>query len=125
MRPFRHYDPAEAIRKSIERDHCIPVDIRVVGEDPGNRAIRSVAVYRIPDSMYHSYGMYVVMDCWDRTRCKDAEGSGLVTSNYVFGATRADALASAAARVGQLMADYTWFAPGTDELVPGCWGYME
>ena len=127
MVSLKRHDPVEAIRRSIEDDHCIPVDIRVIGEDPGNRAIRSVAVYRIPDSMYHDHGMYVVMDCWDFSTCRDRNyrSMGLRTSNDRFGATRAEALREATRKVGQLMADFTWFVPGTEELVPGCWGYME
>ena len=127
MNPLRRHDTAEAIRNRIESDHCIPVDVRIIGEDPGNRAVRAVAVYRIPDSIHHEHGLYVVMDCWDHTTCRDRNlrAMGLRTSNDLFGVTRTEALREATRKVGQLMADFTWFVPGTEELVPGCWGYME
>lgn len=77
--------------------------------------------------MMHRDGMYVVADCWDYAACGDtsARRVGLDIRTSVFGASRTDALRMSAERVGRLMSDYTWFVPGTQELVPGCWGYME
>ena len=132
MNPFKRQDTATHIR-SFLGDVVVPVDIRVIGDDPGSRTTRAVAVYRTPDTIY-SQGGYYVCDVWDYTGCEDkrmcpnakAESFGidLVAMNE-SSVSRTEAVRMAAQRVSELLENYTWFVPGTEELVPGCWGFME
>ncbi|GEM_PF-7099283 len=126
MVQLRRYDPADRIREEIESDRCIPLEIHVIGEDPGTRAIRSVVALRYPESMY-CHGVYAVLDYFDYTVCPDARSRqyGLYSETVRSEIGRTEAVLLASQRAGELLANYTWFTPGTEELVPGCWGYME
>lgn len=123
---MKRYDSADRIRSEIISDRCIPLEIHVLGEDPGTRAIRSVVALRYPESMY-CHGVYAVLDFFDYTVCPNASSRkfGLYRESVKSEIGRTEAVMLASQRAGKLLADYTWFIPGTEELVPGCWGYME
>lgn len=133
MRSLKRRDPESFIRRYMLHMEFIPVDVRVIGDDPGSRATRAVVVYRLPDTVYAS-GSYFVCDCWDYTGCEDrricpdlkSEITG-VSISYLSETPvgRIEAIRMASQRVTELLTDYTWFVPGTEELVPGCWGFME
>lgn len=132
MISLKRQDASARIRQFLG-DSVVPVDIRIIGDDPGSRTTRAVVVYRNPDSIY-SQGHYYVCDVWDYTGCEDkrmcpnarAVQAGIdMAPLHDAGMSRTEAIRMASQRVTELLTDYTWFVPGTEELVPGCWGFME
>ena len=110
----------------LEEAGLIAVDVMVIGEDPGNRAVRAMAVYKIPSrGMYED--TYSVMDITDYHKSKDrrARQNGMQRDTILSGSSRIEAVRFMNDRAVQLKLDYTWFIPGTEELVPGCWGYED
>jgi hypothetical protein len=112
----------------LEESGLTPVQVTVIGEDPGNHAIRALAVYKLPkDAVRYNYSSdsYSVMDIYDYHKCKDRRMRklGMEKDNILSGVSNVEAIRFMNDRAVQLILDNTWFIPGTEELVPGCWGY--
>jgi len=116
------------IYEFLEESGLVPVQVTVIGEDPGNRSVRALAIYKLSSqSTMYSYtpDSYSVMDISDFTKSKDrkARQYGMIRETILSGVSNVEAIRFMNDRAVQLKLDYTWFIPGTEELVPGCWGY--
>lgn len=93
------------------------VNVQSVGQDPGTMSVVSLVIAR------DASGRFAVIRLDDWTLAKEYRKKDTIPYKIRVeweGHSREDALnAMATARAGML-ANFSWFIPGTKELVPGC-----
>lgn len=90
------------------------VDYQVVGQDPGAMDVVSLAI--IDDGKG-----FQVLRVEDWSLAKDRKNTvPYVAETLWSGKSRKDALTVAAKERAKLLAECSWYIPGTEELVPGC-----